>query len=67
MSKASDYAALVTTRETLLGAPLPFVSSNVRAEVTGRGNLLLVLLSGNPEIPPDSALALRDWLTANFG
>lgn len=67
MSKASDYAALVITRETLLGAPLPFVSSNVRAEVTGRGNLLLVLLSGNPEMSPDSSLALRDWISTTFG
>lgn len=67
MSKASDYAALVSTRETLLGAPLPFVSQSLRAEVTGRGNLLLTLTSGNPEIPLDATIALRDWLTATFG
>lgn len=66
MSRASDYAASVATRETLLGAPLPFVSANVRAEVTTRGSLLVVPTASNPEIAPDSALALRDWLTTNF-
>lgn len=66
MSKASDYAAAVATRETLLGAPLPFVSVNVRAEVTTRGSLLVVATGSNPEVSPDAALAFRDWLTANF-
>lgn len=66
MSKASDYAASVATREALLGAPLPFVSPNVRAEVTTRGSLFIVATGSNPEISPADALAFRDWLTANF-
>lgn len=66
MSKASDYAAAVATRESLAGAPAPFVVPNVRLEVTSRGTLLFTATSGNPEISASSALDLRDWLTANF-
>lgn len=67
MTKASDYAAAVATRESLAGAPAPFVTANIRAEVTGRGTLLFTPTSGNPEMSADSAVALRDWLTLNFG
>lgn len=66
MTKASDYAAVVATREAQAGAPAPFVTPNIRAEVTVRGTLLFTPTSGNPEMSSDSAVALRDWLTANF-